>query len=519
MPKTKQAVAIPHLCPYGTTKHLMVQGKPFLLLGGELHNSSASSLEHLKPRLDKLVRCGLNSVLAPIYWELVEPEEGKFDFALVDGLVLAARERGLKVVPLWFGTMKNAISCYAPGWVRRDLARFPRAETTPGQPSWTVSPFCAEVLRCDARAFARVMRRIREIDTKHQTVVMVQVENETGILNAPRDYSALATATFAQQVPPALLKLFTERRATLRPELREAWEAAGARTGGTWPEVFGRDAEELLMGWHIARFVDTVAAAGRREYDLPMFANAWLINGPGFPPGKYPSGGPVSKLLDVWQAAAPSLDFIAPDIYRPDFKDVCADYATQGNLLFIPEARKDPVAAANALYALGRHDALGFCPFAIEDIEENHPLVETYKALAGMLPLIAEARGHGRLTAFLQEADDESWLADLGGYRFRCRTHAKRADLAVPGCALLLVTAAGDFYCIGRNLTFTFAPLDGTASGAELLTLDDGTFVDGRWQQGRRLNGDETAHGTGVQLWTSLTICRFRLLTWPGTSA
>jgi hypothetical protein len=501
----------PHLLREGSACRLIVNKAPFIMLGGELHNSSASSLDYLCPLLDKMVRCGLNTVLAPVCWELIEPEEGKFDWTLVDGMIRAARERGLKLVPLWFGTMKNAMSCYAPEWVKTDTVRFPRAETAPGTPSWTVSPFCEEAIRCDARAFARFMARVREIDAEEQTVVMVQVENETGILNAPRDYSAGATEAFAKPVPRALLALLADRSESVRPELRLAWESNGKRKKGTWLEVFGRDAEEFFMAWHIARFVETVAAAGRRAYDLPLYANAWLINGPGFPPGKYPSGGPVSKLLDVWQVAAPSIDFIAPDIYRMDFRATCADYATQGNPLFIPEARKELSAAANVLYALGRHDAMGFAPFAIEDIPETHPLVETYRALAGMLPLISAAQGTGRMTGFLQEADDESWLADLGGFRFRCRTNAKMADSEVPGAALLIDLGDGQFACLGRSLTFTFMPIDGAAQNAEILALDLGSFENGRWVHGRRLNGDETAHGTGVCLGNALTLCRFKL--------
>lgn len=502
---------IPHLRRQGNMLQLMVQNKPFIMLAGELHNSSASSLDYLCPLLDKVARCHLNTVLAPISWELVEPVEGRFDFSLVDGIIEAARARGLKLVLLWFGTMKNAISCYAPSWVKTDQRRFPRAETEPGMPSWTVSPFCKEAMQCDSRAFARLMRRIREVDATSQTVIMMQVENETGILNAPRDLSAEATVAFAAEIPSKLLGYIAEKCETLRPELRKAWEGSGSRRSGSWQEVFGADAEEFLMGWQIASFVDAVAESGRREYDLPMYANAWLCGGPGFPPGKYPSGGPISKLLDVWRAAAPHIDLIAPDIYLKDFRDVCADYSAQGNTLFIPEASNEPVASANALYALGRHDALGFSPFGIEDIDETHPIVETYRNLSGLLPVIATARGTGRMTAFIQEADEEKWDFELGGFRFNCRTRARLAELKVPGSAILILMEEGEFVCVGRNLIFTFTPPDGKSGMAEILEMDIGEFVEGQWRYGHRLNGDESSHGTGIVLGMELTVRRFRL--------
>jgi hypothetical protein len=309
----------------------------------------------------------------------------------------------------------------------------------------------------------------------------------------------------------------SERRDRLRPELRKAWEESGSRRfgsahTGSWKEVFGDDAEEIFMGWHIARFVDAVAEAGRREYDLPMYANAWLVGGPGFPPGKYPSGGPISKLLDIWQAAAPHIDFMAPDIYLAQFRDTCADYCTQGNTLFIPEAAYwGTVSAANVLYALGAHDALCFSPFAIEDMEDSHPLFETYRMLSGMLPAVAAARGTGRMTAFLQEADEEKWETVVGAFRFKCRTSAKLADLKVPGSAILILMEDGSYVCIGRNLIFTFAPADGSSESSEIVALDVGGFEDGKWRHGRRLNGDETAHGTGVLLGKELSVCRFSL--------
>ncbi len=492
---------IPHLVRTPSSARLHVSDRPFTILGGELHNSSASSLDYLEPILDRLVRCNLNTVLAPVSWELLEPTEGDFDYSLVDGMIRLCRERRLKLVPLWFATMKNAVSCYAPDWVKTDLKRFPRAETTPGIPSWTVSPFCNEVRECDSRAFARLMTRIREQDPHGATVIMMQVENESGILNASRDYSPLAQAAFTAAVPEKLLDDLRAHADTLHPDLRRP-----SRDRGTWAAIFGSDADEIFMAWHIASFIETVAATGRREHDLPMFANAWLCGGPGFPPGKYPSGGPIPKMFDIWQAAAPSLDFLAPDIYQLNFREHCAAFSRGGNLLFIPEARNTPIAAANALYAIGHHRAIGFCPFAIDDMAEDHPLVETYAKLAELLSFLPDG---AETTGFVQEQETERWEAQLGDFRFAVRTQQPLDHLPVPGSALLARLGPAEYLCLGRNLTFTFTAPSGLA--AELVALDTGTIVNGQWRQGRRLNGDETAHGTGVLLRDRLEFCRFRL--------
>ena len=486
--------------------YLTVHDTPTILLAGELHNSSASSLAYLEPILDRLQELHLNTVLAPLSWELVEPTEGEYDFALLDGIMRAARRRGLSLVFLWFGTLKNAVSSYAPAWVKTDTQRFFRAQTAPGVSTGAVSVFCAEAQRCDARAFAAVMARIREIDADEGTVLMVQVENEPGLLGAARDHHPTAEAAFQGAVPDALLAYLSAYQESLLAELPRP-----QRSAGTWSEVFGMDAEEIFMAWHVARFLEQVAAAGRAEYELPLFANAWLIAGPGYAPGQYPSGGPVSKLLDIWQAAAPTLDLLAPDIYLQDFRAECAAYARAGNPLFIPEARNDACAAANVLYAIGRHHALGFSPFAIDDLPADHPLGETYAQLREMMPLLSAAYGSERLTAFLQQADEEEWTAELGSYSFRARTRQPLADGQVPGAALLLALSDDEFLVLGRSLVLTFTPRDPDLPIAEIVHLDTGTLHNGDWRPGRRLNGDETYHGTAVLLGAELTAFRFKL--------
>lgn len=258
----------PHLRTQGSATQLIVDGAPFLILGGELHNSSASSLEYMRPIWERMVALNFNTVLAPISWELLEPEEGVFDFTLVDGLIQDARRHELRLVLLWFGSWKNGQSSYAPVWVKQDPQRFPRVVTRAGEPLEVLTPLAESSREADARAFAALMRHIRIVDGDVHTVIMVQVENEVGVLSDTRDWSALAARAFDGAVPGALLDQLQSHRQELTPELDERWETSGFATAGSWGEVFGAgDAtDEIFMAWHYARYVDEVARAGKAEY-------------------------------------------------------------------------------------------------------------------------------------------------------------------------------------------------------------------------------------------------------------
>lgn len=475
------------------------------LLGGEVHNSAAASRGTLASALDRLAALGGDAAFVPLYWELLEPEEGAFDFASADTALDLCRERGLRFVPLWFGAFKNAISCYAPAWVKTGGGRFPRARDRGGRALWTLSCFEAATRESDARAFAAVMAHLRGRPGAAGAIPFVQVENEVGILGTPRDFSPAAEAAFRGDVPPGLLRALEEADDGFAEPLRPL------RGAGGWEAVFGEDAAEVFMAWHIARYVDAVAAAGRAAWDLPMGVNAWLDRGPGYQAGDYPSGGPTARMLPVWRAAAPRIDFVAPDIYDPDFRGYCAAYTRLGNPLLIPESRADAGAGARALYALGRHEALGFAPFGVEDLPADAPLGAVYRLLRPMGARLAAARGAGRLAGFLQQADEETWDAELDGWRLRARTRGPTGETAVPGAALVLAEGDDTFTAVGQRIVFTFERTGGPGATAGLLWLDEGRFEDGAWRAARRLNGDETAHGTGALFGDTVTAVRFRL--------
>ena len=123
-----------HTCrKQGNATQLVVDGKPFLITSGELSNNAASSLEQLEPVWPKLAASNLNTVLVAISWAQFEPEEGKFNYTELDGVIAKARENHLRLVILWFGCWKNGTSSYPPVWVKKDYERFPHIQINEGK--------------------------------------------------------------------------------------------------------------------------------------------------------------------------------------------------------------------------------------------------------------------------------------------------------------------------------------------------------------------------------------------------
>ena len=492
---------LPALKKNGAVTQMFVDGKPFLMLAGELHNSSASSIDYMKPIWNHLSELNLNTVIGTVNWELLEPEEGKFDFTLVDAQINEARVRNMRLVLIWFATWKNATSTYAPLWVKLDTRRFPRVATKPrpdlrssissyfaeSMPLPNLSAFGEETLAADIKAFRALMSHLREVDTQH-TVIMMQVENETGLLADSRDRSPLAEAAWSKPVPRELIDYLVKNKANLLPEMLEVWGARDFKTSGTWPEVFGTSnhADQVFMAWYVGRFVGKVIEGGKAELPLPMYVNAWLGPQPGMDqPGQYPSGGPVARVMDVWRAAAPAADLFAPDIYVPDFKGTCALYTRSGNPFFIPEARAD---VGNLFWAVGQESAMGFSPFGIEDVKKDNELADAYRFLGNMGPLITKAQAEKRIIGVILE-NDKPAVAQLAGYQLKITSPSKSTDTKSFG--LVISTAPDEFLIVGSGLFVNFTPVSPGPKIAEIGSLDEGVFDKGEWIAGRRLNGDE----------------------------
>jgi hypothetical protein len=511
-PQSNSVSAIPHLERRGNVTQLIVNGNPFLALAGELYNNSATSMEYMTAIWPRLTAMNLNTALAAVSWALLEPAEGQYDYTLVDGLIRQAREHNLHVVLLWFGSWKNTWSSYAPDWVKRDFERFPRVQLRNGSGTERLSPFSDTSRDADARAFAALMRRIREVDGDAHTVIMVQVENEVGVIPEARDYSPRANEAYSRTVPGELMEYLQKHRETLNPYLSTRWQAAGLKTSGNWEAVFGPglETDDLFMAWQYARYIGKVAEAGKAAYPLPMFVNAALIR-PSYAPGQYNSGGPLAHSMEIWRAGAPQLDFLAPDIYF-EFKNWCAQYDRPENPLFVPEATAGTQSAANAFYAVGRHNALGFSPFGIDGMQDSSSgvkeLARSYDVLSQLAPLILENQTKGRVTGVLLEELTPSQKVRLGDYTLNVSRSGARQiapgvvapDSPVTPHGIFIATGPDEFYMSGSGLNITFLPETPGPPIAGLATVEEGRFVNGRWSRGRVLAGDDTGQGNSISL-------------------
>ena len=369
------------------------------ILGGELSNSAATSVSDIEEVLPRMKTLDLNTVLVPVYWEFLEPVEGQMDFTLVDCTIEVARQQGLKIVPLWFGAWKNSMSCYAPAWFKHDVKRFPRAMTAEGKQMEIASCFSDDVLQADLKAFSALMRHIKERDPQRKVVIMMQIENEIGMLESARDPSPLAEKAYHKE---------------------------------RWAERYGTDeyADEKFMALSYARYVEHLAKAAREIHDMPLYVNA-AMNSRGRRPGEYPSAGPLAHLIDFWHEGAPSIDLLAPDIYDTGFKSWCTQYAMPlrpqdggkiKNRLFIPESRCCENSGVRALYAFGEHQALGFSPFAIDQAskKETESVTKAYALLQQVYSLTSH---HSPLTSYglLFDQEDRERIIDDDNVVMTCR--------------------------------------------------------------------------------------------------
>lgn len=506
---TAQSRQVPHLAKQGEATQLIVDGKPFLVLGGELGNSTFTSLESMRPVWPKLKAMNLNSVLAPVYWELIEPVQGKFDFNLLDNLIAEARKNDIKLILLWFGSWKNSMSSHVPAWIKMNPEKYSRAKDEKGVSQEILSPFSENNLQADLSAFKALLKHLRDTDGD-RTVIMIQPENEIGMLPSARDYTEKASYLFDAAVPQQLIQYLQNNKYDLVPEFLNLWKKNGFRTTGSWEEIFGAGyhTDELFMAWHFAKFTEVLASEGKKIYPLPMFVNAALIR-PGKIPGEYPSAGPLPHLMDIWKAGAPSIDMLSPDFYNPDFKQWNDLYVRQNNPLFIPEHRFDVTAAPNALFAIGHYSALGFSPFSIESGEKelSENLKNVYGIVRQLYPLITINQGKKQVEGVLLDKNRPASTVVLGDYEFSFKNSytlgweaGATGEVWDSGSAIIIQTGDKEFYIAGSGIVVTFKNWRNRKKNTGILKDEEGEFENGKWKVFRHLNGDQTHQGRHVRM-------------------
>jgi len=510
--------SIPHLQKVGNHFQMVVNDKPFLMLAGELGNSTASTIESMEPVWPRLKELNLNTVLVPVYWELLEPKEGEFDYKLIDNLIQQARNYDLKLVFLWFGSWKNSMSSHAPAWVKLDQKRFPRAKSDTGESQEILTPFAEANLQADLNAYKHLLKHIGEIDAVYQTVILMQTENEIGMIPSVRDYNPLANQKFKEEVPADLIAYLVKNKKELNPEFSEIWEKNGFKTKGSWEEIFGKGVktDEIFMAYYFAIYTGQVCAAGKAEYAIPAYVNAALI---------IPSSGPLPHVLDIWKAGSPQIDFYSPDLYNPQFKKWADLYARQGNPLFIPEHQFDNTVAAKALFAIGQYEAMGFSPFSIEQkpgipfTAKENKLAKVYDIINQIQPLLNSNRGQNKIRGVLLSKEVKETTFVLGDYEFTAgHTYnfgwepESKSDEWEPAGAIIIQTGEKEFYYAGFGVSVRMKNLKKNDVRVGILQTERGSFKDGKWVVYQHLNGDQTHQGRHIRSFVDdVSIQRFSL--------
>ena len=387
------------------------------------------------------------------------------------------------------------MSCYAPLWFKQDYKKYPRVQTRTGKPLEIASPFSENVLQADSRAFKAFMQHLADTDGDKHTVIMVQVENEIGMLESARDYSEEANRLFEAPVPEALLTYLKQNKKTLHPWLAEKWQKAGGKTEGNWQKVFGTDlyTDEIFMAWHYATYVERMIQCGREAYNLPMYVNA-AMNSRGRKPGEYPSAGPLAHLIDIWHCAAPGIDLLAPDLYDKGFTGWTAQYKLHNNPLFIPEIRLEPNDGVRAFYVFGEHDGIGFSPFSIEDAPDrpSYQLTQSYLKLKELMPLITRYQGQGAMKGLLFDQTEKERTLAWDNTLLICKhfftlpwdSRATDGSVWPEGGGLVIRMAENEYLIAGSGIVVEFKSKEEAAlSTAQAKLGEDGFVLEGEGRQ------------------------------------
>lgn len=496
---------------------LMVDGKPFLMLGAQCNNSSAwpDTLPQIWSAMEQLK---VNTLEIPIYWEQFEPQKGQFDYSVIDTIITQAREHNVRVVLLWFATWKNGSNHYMPGWMKQQPEKYPNMINKEGQEIDSPSPHAEATLNEDVRAFSAFMKHLKEFDKQH-TVIMVQVQNEPGAWGSVRDYSNDAQKIFDKPVPKEVLKAVGKN----------------PKSNKNWKDVFGNDADEFFQVWHVAQYIGKIAQAGKDIYPLPLYVNAAIRNPINPGPPYYQIGGPNDNVFELWRAAAPAVDVLAPDIYFSDtetYLKAMELYARGDNPLFVPETFWHDDFPKFFYSALG-YGAIGYAPFGLDDIririnkkgevmtakEMYEPTAINFELFAPMASEIARLNFEGKIQTAVQlvpvdpTADKgnavdrvnyitdktlhlKSWDADVAFGTFSRLSRSEFQPQHPDGRFLIAELSENQFLVCGYHCRVMFKPSGKNKnSNWQYLTVEEGHYENGVFKVERILNGDQTDWG------------------------
>lgn len=495
----------------------MVDGKPFLMLGAQCNNSSAwpDTLPQVWSAMEQLK---VNTLEIPIYWEQFEPQKGQFDYSVIDTIITQAREHNVRVVLLWFATWKNGSNHYMPGWMKQQPEKYPNMINKEGQEIDSPSPHAEATLNEDVRAFSAFMKHLKEFDKQH-TVIMVQVQNEPGAWGSVRDYSKDAQKIFDKPVSKEVLKAVGKN----------------PKSNKNWKEVFGNDADEFFQVWHVANYIGKIAQAGKDIYPLPLYVNAAIRNPINPGPPYYQVGGPNDNVFELWKAAAPAVDVLAPDIYFSDtetYLKAMELYARGDNPLFVPETFWHDDFPKFFYSALG-YGAIGYAPFGLDDTririnkkgevmtaeEMYEPTAINFELFAPMASEIARLNFEGKIQTAVQlksvdptadrgNAVDrvnyitdntlhlKSWDADVAFGTFSRLSRSEFQPQHPDGRFLIAELSENQFLICGYHCRVMFKPSEKNKnSNWQYLKVEEGHYENGVFKVERILNGDQTDWG------------------------
>ncbi len=511
----KPAAAMPQLVQKDGKFAFMVDGAPFLMLAGQANNSSnyPAALPKVWPAIADM---HANTLVMPVAWEQVEPTEGHFDFSFVDTLVQQARQHGVRLDILWFGSWKNTGASYAPQWVQRDNKRFPRMINKDGSTSYCLSPHAETTREADKKAYVALLSHLKAIDPQH-TVILLQIENESGVYGSVRDYSPKAEALFKGPVPAALIQKMGTR--ALKPS-------------GSWAEVFGDDADEYFQAWSVASYAEDLARAGKAILPLPTYMNDALRDAlHPQKPGSYASGGPTYNVLDIYKVAAPHIDMEEPDLYSHASDVYEANlklYGRPDNALFVAETGNAAMYAPK-LYSVLGHQGIGFDPFGMDYTGyTNHPLgddpvtfgpdemkpfARVYASFAPMQRVWARLSFESQVWGVSEPDDHSTQTLDLGA-NWSAKVQYRLFTFGLPewdtdhkagfpegsetprGGVAVARLDDHTFLVTGTQARITFDAGPANKDKGVVQTIEEGHFdAAGKWVFDRVWNGDETDYG------------------------